>query len=530
MEAHGEYHFVDPTFLPVGQSVNPGMILEVAQTAIPKLTMRIGGVLVEAPARPRLTIRINRNLQTVTPAIDKESADLEEPDDNEDHGDLLDDLDNVLRRDQNETDDEDGPDWMFDEGEKVSKDKGYVFCPAVHRAQLLHLFTKHFCQHPIFLERDGKWTAQRIRDNAVYEMYIFCHQRGLREVWAYFWTSWYSPKVWKLWARSSSPYLTRLRTTMTVENFWKQLKHDYLHHIVHPRLDQLVYILIYDVNPAYFVRSQILGREHRIGWAPALTNFQKSFKSHWAKLQKMGLSGKVYITSVKDWTCTCGRQKFDRYHLCKHLVQSVPDLSLSFWTQVIRRRVLPLYRHVELVDKSVATETVAQELGEAEDGSITDGDDPGWIVGNESLTGGAWRHIGSQKVLGKRRTDNETEPEVSLVEPQRSSSPIEYGTADEHQMDQWCENLLTRADELEAAAKIMRAQTVHRNHIWIKSVAECDVGRDAADLVADIRRHETTGKTRDNTWARPKNADDRRRVANVMGYMANIAEEPVSLL
>ncbi|KAJ7586139.1 hypothetical protein C8J56DRAFT_743873, partial [Mycena floridula] len=86
-----------------------------------------------------------------------------------------------------------------------------------------------------------------------------------------------------------------------------------------------------------------------IGRAPALTNFQKSFKSHWAKLQKMGLSGKVYITSVKDWTCTCGRQKFDRYHLCKHLVQSVPDLSLSFWTQVIRRRVLPLYRHVELV-------------------------------------------------------------------------------------------------------------------------------------------------------------------------------------
>ncbi|KAJ7595598.1 hypothetical protein C8J56DRAFT_1001696 [Mycena floridula] len=312
-------------------------------------------------------------------------------------------------------------------------------------------------------------------------MYNFCHQRGLREVWAYFWTSWYSPKVWKLWARSSSPYLTRLRTTMTVENFWKQLKHDYLHHIVHPRLDQLVYILIYDVNPAYF----------------------------------MGLSGKVYTMSVKDWTCTCGRQKFDWYHLCKHLVQAVPDLSLSFWTQVIRRRVQPLYRHVEL------------ELGEVEDGSITDGDDPGWIVGNESLTGGAWRHIGIQKVLGKQRTDNETEPEVSLVEPQRSSSPIEYGTADEHQMDQWCENLLTRADELEAAAKIMRAQTVHRNPIWIKSVAERDVGRDAADLVADIRRHETTGRTRDNTWARPKNGLERRRVANVMGYMANIPENPV---
>ncbi|KAJ7572933.1 hypothetical protein C8J56DRAFT_904407 [Mycena floridula] len=64
-------------------------------------------------------------------------------------------------------------------------------------------------------------------------------------------------------------------------------------------------------------------------------------------------------------------------------------------------------------------------------------------------------------------------------------------------------------DELEAAAKIMRAQTVHRNLIWMK--------RDAADLVSDIRRHETSGGRRENTWAKPKNADDRRRVANIMG-------------
>ncbi|KAJ7572190.1 hypothetical protein C8J56DRAFT_906278 [Mycena floridula] len=156
-----------------------------------------------------------------------------------------------------------------------------------------------------------------------------------------------------------------------------------------------------------------------------------------------------------------------------------------------------------------ANKIVALTLGEVEDGSITDGDDPGWIVGNESLTGGAWRHIGIQKVLGKQRADNETEPEVSLVEPQQSSSPIEYGTADEHQMDQWCENLLTRADELEAAAKIMRAQTV------------------PPQSYLDKKRHETTGRTRDNTWARPKNGLERCRVDNVMGYMANIPENRV---
>ncbi|THV01357.1 hypothetical protein K435DRAFT_565736, partial [Dendrothele bispora CBS 962.96] len=131
------------------------------------------------------------------------------------------------------------------------------FCPAPHRKQLLHLFTRHFCQHPLLPERleADCWTAEQIRRNAVMEMYNFCFQRGLREVWGYMWTSWYSPKMWELWARSTnSQLLSRLRTTMNVENFWKQLKHDNLHHILHPRLDQLVWILIHEVTPSYLTR------------------------------------------------------------------------------------------------------------------------------------------------------------------------------------------------------------------------------------------------------------------------------------
>ncbi|THU81891.1 hypothetical protein K435DRAFT_615402, partial [Dendrothele bispora CBS 962.96] len=131
------------------------------------------------------------------------------------------------------------------------------FCPAPHRKQLLHLFTRHFCQHPLLPERleADCWTAEQIRRNAVMEMYNFCFQCGLREVWGYMWTSWYSPKMWELWARSTnSQLLSRLRTTMNVENFWKQLKHDNLHHILHPRLDQLVWILIHEVTPSYLTR------------------------------------------------------------------------------------------------------------------------------------------------------------------------------------------------------------------------------------------------------------------------------------
>ncbi|THU89117.1 hypothetical protein K435DRAFT_678582, partial [Dendrothele bispora CBS 962.96] len=175
---------------------------------------------------------------------------------------------------------------MFDADEKTTKDPNYVFCPAPHRKQLLHLFTRHFCQHPAFPERlEGNWTLDQIRRNAVMEMYTFCLQRGLREVWGYMWTSWYSPKMWKLWARSSlSEFISRLRTTMNVENHWKQLKHENLHHILHPRLDQLVWILLNEVTPAYFTRVTHLDSKSRLGRAKGLTTYQKYFKVDWNKL------------------------------------------------------------------------------------------------------------------------------------------------------------------------------------------------------------------------------------------------------
>ncbi|EJD33289.1 hypothetical protein AURDEDRAFT_43999, partial [Auricularia subglabra TFB-10046 SS5] len=122
------------------------------------------------------------------------------------------------------------------------------FCPAQHRKQLLRLFTKHFTQHPLLPEQAP------CKAGAVSAMYHFCHARSLTEVWAYMWTSWYRAKMWPLWALSASPLVPRLRTTMVVENFWKQLKHDWLHHLLHPRLDQLVYIICTKVIPAYVHR------------------------------------------------------------------------------------------------------------------------------------------------------------------------------------------------------------------------------------------------------------------------------------
>ena len=127
----------------------------------------------------------------------------------EKNGDLMDQVDQFL--DDNAENEEDTLDWEFEEGEVKSKKLNYVFCPASHCKQLLHLFMKHFCQHPIFPECGStKLSAQDICTNAVTEMYQFCYQRGFCEVWAYMWTSWYHPNVWKLWDQSSSPWLSQL--------------------------------------------------------------------------------------------------------------------------------------------------------------------------------------------------------------------------------------------------------------------------------------------------------------------------------
>ncbi len=181
--------------------------------------------------------------------------------------------------DWDEQDAEDGPDWMFEEGEVRSSDPQYIFCPAPHRKQLLKLITKHFCLHPLFPEPDSNnqpHTSVSIRHNAVYEMYVFCHVRGLTEVWGYLWTSWYAPQKWKLWARSLEPdRISRLRTTMTVEKHWQQLKGDHLHHIVRPRLDQLTFTLIHRVTPEYIAHAQVLEDTYRLGWAQPLTTYQR---------------------------------------------------------------------------------------------------------------------------------------------------------------------------------------------------------------------------------------------------------------
>jgi hypothetical protein len=135
---------------------------------IPLLAVRFRGVPVSLPPRPTntpiqpaLTLRLNGVVRNVIPRPGfglEETSDLEsetvEPtgtnDSDAEDSDVDRVLDEALGKDADtEQDSEDGPDWLFEEGEKTSADPLYVFCPAPHRKQVLHLFTRHFCRHPI---------------------------------------------------------------------------------------------------------------------------------------------------------------------------------------------------------------------------------------------------------------------------------------------------------------------------------------------------------------------------------------------
>lgn len=119
------------------------------------------------------------------------------------------------------------------------------------------------------------------------------------------------------------------------------------------------------------------------------------------------MSDKVYDTRVDEWTCNCGRQKYDRHHLCKHLVQAVGTPPIPFWSQIYRRRALPIYRHPDLVSISDAQSGTKRRTHIEIDGNITDGDDHIWTGSREVLEGeGGWKTQLSKAnislVLGKR--------------------------------------------------------------------------------------------------------------------------------
>jgi hypothetical protein len=113
---------------------------------------------------------------------------------------------------------------------------------------------------------------------------------------------------------------------MGTENFWKQLKHNHLHHMLQPHLDLCIWILITKVTPEYIARAEVLEDTHHLGRSKPLSTYQKYFKSSWRQLVDRSVSRNIYVIDVTMWMCNCGQHKYHSQHFWKHLVQSVQPL------------------------------------------------------------------------------------------------------------------------------------------------------------------------------------------------------------
>jgi hypothetical protein len=103
------------------------------------------------------------------------------------------------------------------------------------------------------------------------------------------------------------------------------------------------------------------------------------------------------------FTCDCGQQKYEAHPLCKHLVRAVSEPDIRFWHHVVCHRHLLPSGYPEPPDS----------------GMITDGNDHVWTGDVAMLSGGRWRAITTEQLIGKQTQDSDSEePEM------RSSSPI----------------------------------------------------------------------------------------------------------
>ncbi|KAG6887238.1 hypothetical protein C0995_016701 [Termitomyces sp. Mi166 len=78
-----------------------------------------------------------------------------------------------------------------------------------------------------------------------------------------------------------------------------------------------------------------------------------------------------------------------------------------------------------------------------------------------------------------------TEDVPTIHNPLRGSSPIQFGSGDEQELDDYIQQIQKKADAFEEAAQILCSQ-IHFNRIWMKSLSDRKFGHDVMDFVDDI--------------------------------------------
>ncbi|KAJ7743489.1 hypothetical protein DFH07DRAFT_749939, partial [Mycena maculata] len=247
-------------------------------------------------------------------------------------------------------------------------------------------FCTHFHQHPEIPMADEEGTflsAEEIHYGPTQDMYQYCFENDLAQVWAYMWNRWYTPKQWRLWARAACDAIPRIKTTMVVESLWKHLKHRDLAQFNRPRLDLVTYLIITNVLPrvartlAYVLGNRRFGRPKELAaWQVDMKSMSldmsrsdehrlterqlkclKSARNTKGRAERLELleaedtrERGTYHTDIRRWTCNCPSFAPNRFLICKHLVREankqlrdLPLSSLQFFLDLRRHHYPPFY-------------------------------------------------------------------------------------------------------------------------------------------------------------------------------------------
>ncbi|KAJ7625689.1 hypothetical protein FB45DRAFT_979820 [Roridomyces roridus] len=232
--------------------------------------------------------------------------------------------------------------------EQEPEKKPRRFCPAEYRDAIINMMERHYCAHPL-LPGYAHPSREGIKRWAVSQMYKFCVENDLPEVWAYLWENWYRATRWELWARSVHEEIPVLKTTMMLESHWRRIKHDFLHHFHMPRCDLVTWVLVAKMAPTYYRKLERLLVE--TGRYRELPCWRKDFKREWRKLEKRPITLPVnpaYKTDMKKGLCTCPAFAISRFLICKHVVQGYRRVPPVFFLEVKRQRTVPFWAHPSL--------------------------------------------------------------------------------------------------------------------------------------------------------------------------------------
>ncbi|KAF8189700.1 hypothetical protein BJ912DRAFT_1058950 [Pholiota molesta] len=101
------------------------------------------------------------------------------------------------------------------------------------------------------------------------------------------------------------------------------------------------------------------------------------------------------------------------------------------------------------------------------------------------------------------------------------ASGFDYGSEDELELDELCEDLEQAAKDLEQAAQVLRQQITYRKQVWLKTAKE-RIGHSVSEFVKDIDNIERTGGKRITTWGEGKSKEEKRLSKLAMGYTFDV--------